>query len=331
MYHYVRDLSNTDYPGIKALTTEDFDGQLDYLERHYNIVDVNEVVRAAVGGGSLAPNMCLLTFDDGFIDHYQNVLPRLSARGLTASFYPSRAPLTENIVLDVHKIQFILASGHPPLVIKQRMCEEVDLFRKEMVLPSNEELYVKYAISNRYAEPDVAFIKGVLQKGLPEKARSCVTSRLFNDLVSDDEAAFARSLYMSIPQMQEMIRAGMVIGGHGSHHRWLGTLSREEQETEINETCGFLEMIYGGPPKDWVMCYPYGDYTGVTLEILRTRGAALGLTNKCALVPNLADPLKLDRLDTIDLPYDGQASPCEWTLRAKLEPLLNNLKAAPTR
>lgn len=317
MYHYVRDLANTDYPDIKGLTTDDFEGQLDYLERHYTIIDINEVARAATSGSNLDPNLCLLTFDDGFIDHYETVFPRLLARGIPASFYPAKAPLTENIVLDVHKIQFILASGHSPLLIKQRMCEQIDLFRKDMPLPSNEELYAKYAISNRYAEADVAFIKGVLQKGLPEQARSCVTSRLFNDLVSDDEAAFAQSLYMSIPQMQEMIRAGMVIGGHGSRHRWLGTLSRQEQETEIDETCSFLETVYERTPTEWVMCYPYGDYTEVTLEILRDRGAALGLTNKCALVSDLTNPLELDRLDTIDLPYDGQVTPCRWTTLVK--------------
>jgi peptidoglycan/xylan/chitin deacetylase (PgdA/CDA1 family) len=323
MYHYVRDLANTDYPQIKGLTTADFDGQLDYLERHYTIIDIKEAIRATLGEGSLPPNGCLLTFDDGFIDHYENVFPRLLARGLKASFYPSVSPLTENIVLDVHKIQFIIASGHSPAAIKERMYAEMDLLRKEMALPSNEELFAKYAIANRYAETDVAFIKGVLQKGLPEQASSFITSRLFNEFVSDDEVSFAQRLYMSIQQMQEMIRAGMVIGGHGVRHKWLGTLSKLEQEAEIDGTCRFLEMIYECPPQDWVMCYPYGDYTVLTLEILRARSAALGLTNKCGLASILTNPLELDRLDTIDLPYDREAAPSSWTVTAQMESVSN--------
>ncbi|HVQ35975.1 MAG TPA: polysaccharide deacetylase family protein, partial [Pyrinomonadaceae bacterium] len=291
MYHYVRDLANSDYPDIKGLKTEDFDGQLDYLQKHYTVLDINEVARAAASGASLEPNGCLLTFDDGFIDHYETVFPRLRARGLTGSFYPSKSPLTRNIVLDVHKIQFIVGSGHAPVQIKERLGEEIDLLRNEMSLPSNAELYATYAIANRYAEAEVAFIKGVLQKGLPEAARARIASRLFSEFVSSDEESFSQSLYMSTPQLREMVRAGMAIGGHGSHHRWLGTLSREEQELEIDETRDFLEGIYEQPVDNWVMCYPYGDYTQTTLEILRSRGAALGLTNKCNLVPNLANPL----------------------------------------
>ena len=77
MYHYVRDLARSRYPGLKALTVDAFDGQLDYITRHYRVCSVRDVVAATRGEHRLPPNACLLTFDDGFLDHFTTVLPRL--------------------------------------------------------------------------------------------------------------------------------------------------------------------------------------------------------------------------------------------------------------
>ena len=66
---------------------EEFDGQLDYITRHYRVCDTRAVLAAARGEGPLPPNACLLTFDDGLLDHFTTVFPRLVERGLPGSFY----------------------------------------------------------------------------------------------------------------------------------------------------------------------------------------------------------------------------------------------------
>lgn len=313
MYHYVRDLPNTDYPEIKGLLTKKFDGQLDYLQKHYSVVDTQEVARAAAGEAKLPANACLLTFDDGFMDHYETVFPRLRERGLTGSFFPPACSALEHRMLDVHKIHFILASGHAPSAVKQAILEELETFRASRELPTGEELEALYAAPNRYDESDVGYIKNVLQKGLPQDVRSEITARLFARFVADSETEFAKKLYMSVPQMQEMIRAGMTFGGHGYRHNWLGTLPREEQREEIEMMLSFLETVYGRVPRDWVMCYPYGSYNEATLEIMKETGAGLGLTTHVGLVSDLRHPLELARLDTNDLPFEGSAPVAEWT------------------
>ena len=37
MYHYVRDLKNSRFPGIKGLELDLFKEQIEYLHKHYNI------------------------------------------------------------------------------------------------------------------------------------------------------------------------------------------------------------------------------------------------------------------------------------------------------
>lgn len=319
MYHYVRDLRD-EYPRIKALLTERFEHQLDYVQEHYTVVDAVAVVEAAAGQRKLPPDACLLSFDDGLADHYETVFPRLVARGLTGAFFPPACSALDHTILDVHKIHFILASVEDAVEVQMVILAELDAAtREKWSLPSNDALLESHAVASRYDEAGVIFIKRLLQTVLPQPLRSSIVDRLFGRFVSADEDAFARRLYMSVDQMREMADAGMTIGGHGYRHNWLGNLGRDEQEREISATFAFLEEVHGRPPRDWVMCYPYGSYNAITLEILRAHGAALGLTTAVDLVRDLSRPLELARLDTNDLPSERGATVSQWTERAQAD------------
>ena len=70
------------------------------------------------------------------------------------------------------------------------------------------------------------------------------------------------------------------------------------------------------------MSYPYGNYTPVTLALLRDAGCVGGLTNRVDLASDLSRSLELPRLDIIDLPYVGEAPPCEWRRQVASRTLL---------
>jgi peptidoglycan/xylan/chitin deacetylase (PgdA/CDA1 family) len=313
MYHYVRDLPRTRYPRIRGLLTEHFEGQLDYISKHYAVCGIREVVSAINGEDKLARNACVLTFDDGFIDHYLTVFPRLEERGMVGSFYPPAMAVEEHKVLDTHKIHFILASvgNHRKLI--EEILGLVKEHRAEYDIPEDQELYRMYATTKRYDEADVAFVKEVLQKGLPAMVRSELIDRLFTRYVTSHEEMFAKELYVDISQLRCMVRHGMEIGGHGYRHVSLEALSRSEQEEEIRRTVEFLGRVYGFEPFEWAMCYPYGSYNRTVTELLAKAGCALGLTTRVGLVPSLIKPLELNRLDTNDIPLSGNADICRWT------------------
>ena len=77
MYHYVFD-PRPDRRGMHPRRLADFDRELDFLAKTYQVGTVAEVLAAARVAG---PPTCALTFDDATRDQYDNAAPRLEARG----------------------------------------------------------------------------------------------------------------------------------------------------------------------------------------------------------------------------------------------------------
>ncbi|MEK9727743.1 MAG: polysaccharide deacetylase family protein, partial [Candidatus Margulisiibacteriota bacterium] len=110
MYHYVRELAQTPYPSINALLTSEFKSQLEFLRKNYNFVTIQDCINAIYHQMVLPPNPCLLTFDDGYVDHLTNVFPLLNQYKIQGSFFPPAKAILEHKLLDVNKIHFLLAS-----------------------------------------------------------------------------------------------------------------------------------------------------------------------------------------------------------------------------
>lgn len=219
MYHYVRDLKHSRYPSIKGLDRDLFVEQVEYLCKHYVPVTMEQVVAASRPDGEPLPEKAvLLTFDDGYADHFTTVFPILKNRGVQGSFFAPIKALTENRVLDVNKIHFILASGKTAGEIIALIRLLLPRYAEEYRLQSFEYYYGKLAGFDRFDTPEVLFIKRLLQVELPLEVRMKITDELFAGIVGMDESAFSRELYMDREQMQCMVDAGMHIGSHGYDH-----------------------------------------------------------------------------------------------------------------
>ena len=112
MFHYIRPITGSQYPNIKGLELASFKNQLDYFQKKFNIIKAEDLIAASKNLMELPDNSCLLTFDDGYKDHYDYVLPELSKRKLQGSFFPPARPILENKLLDVNAIHYILASAN---------------------------------------------------------------------------------------------------------------------------------------------------------------------------------------------------------------------------
>ena len=317
MYHYVRDLKNSRYPEIKGLDLNLFREQVQFLNRHYTFVTVEQVIAAFNKEDKIPSKAVLLTFDAAYADHFTNVFPILEHHKIQGAFYPPVKAVTEHTVLDVNKIHFILASTpqnriNDLLVMIRNLLSQ---YRKEYDLNSYEYYFNKLAIADRFDCKEVIFIKRLLQVELEEELRRKITDSLFLQFVTSDESAFSRELYMSIDQIKCMVDCGMHIGSHGYDHYWLGSLSKEKQQIEIEKSIKFISEV-GGDINNWSICYPYGNYNDDTIALLKENGCKLGLTTEVNIVDfnsKISDAIyKLPRLDTNDLPKNSIANVNQW-------------------
>ncbi len=301
MYHYTRDLKNSRYPKIKGLDLPLFRQQLDYFEQNFNVVSMEQVIEATLYGGNLPDKALLLTFDDGYIDNYTVAMPLLQQHNMKGSFFIPGKTITENVLLDVNKIHFILASADINRLLED-LLEKMDYYRgTEFDYPSNEELWRVYAVDERFDSKDVVFIKRILQTVLPENLRNRISSELFKKYLGLPEDKFARELYMNHDQIRFMKENGMFIGFHGYDHYWLANLSEQRMKQDIDKG---LEVIADYIDMDnWIINYPYGNFSKAVCEYAKSKGAKIGLTTEVGIARlGMDDIMALPRLDCNDFP-----------------------------
>lgn len=90
-YHMVtsRDVTITDSNAYAYnVPPEDFREQLDYLqEQGYTTISMLEYMKARKGKAELPEKPIILTFDDGYMDNYAEMLPILEEHGMKATVY----------------------------------------------------------------------------------------------------------------------------------------------------------------------------------------------------------------------------------------------------
>jgi peptidoglycan/xylan/chitin deacetylase (PgdA/CDA1 family) len=292
---------------------DDFRAQIEYIQKHYNIISAKQLIEVVDNDKEPPPQPALLTFDDGYQDHFDYVFPILDDAGLSGCFFPPAKCVLEREVLDVNKIHYLLASTEYVDRIVDRIFDLMEAWGDAFDLRSREAYREAASGDHRFDPQSVVFVKRMLQRELPNPLRRRILDRLFDTFVDVPEATLAQELYMSLNQLRCLHRHGMYIGSHGYRHEWMDRLDPDMQREEVDRSLMFLEQI-GAPTDRWIMCYPYGAHDQSLRAYLRKRDCAVGLATHLDVADlNRDDPLALPRLDTNDLPKDEAASPNMWT------------------
>lgn len=303
MYHYVRPLKKSLYPEIKGLELDGFEKQIKFFQKNFKILTVDQFFDSINENRTIPDNSILLTFDDGFKDHYLNVFPILKKNNIHGLFFPPGKIIDENFLLDVHKIHFVLASSNNYQNIIHEIFKIIDEHKEEYNLETPESYFEKLAIPSKFDPKEIIFIKRILQKGLPRSARVKFTNFLFEKFVKQDQKTFADNLYLSIEEIHEMIEGGMYFGSHGYEHEWLTDLTSDELENEIAKSkkfCSKLKQSY----KNLIFCYPYGNYNKKVIEKLKDKKFNLGLTTDIGeAILTESNRFVLRRYDTNDFQH----------------------------
>ena len=298
MYHYVRPIKNSNYPEIKGLEITNFKKQIKFFKENFGFQNVNFLFDESPSDSSTP---VILTFDDGLKDHFRYVYSILKDENIQGLFFPPAKPILENIVLDVHKIHFILSLESNKSKIVKDIFEKILLHKKEHDLDDPKNYWKRLAIPNRFDSGEVIFIKRILQRELPISIRSDITHELFEKYVTTNESDFSKELYLSLDEIDEMRENGMFFGSHGYSHQWLSHMSEQNLNEELGKSLEFYDRI--NPNGKKIMCYPYGDYNESVVTKIKKMNFVCGLTSKPGDAElNKGNLFTLNRYDTNDFP-----------------------------
>ena len=301
MYHYVRPISKSRYPKIKGLELKSFQNQLDFFLKEKNLVGTDDVIDAVKKSKELPKDSVWLTFDDGYKDHLDYVVPILEQKGVDAAFFPVSDCYENRSIMDVNKIHYILASVDNDKSLMTHLLSEMEVEGLEK--SDFHNLWNSTDKSSKYDDSEVVmFFKRLMQKNLPFELRQKILNRMFENLLGRSEKEVSEELYMTKDDLISLNNKGFHIGSHTASHMWLNNLTPVEQEKEITKSLDALRSIRK-EVSNWIMCYPFGGYNDTTLSILEKKGCALALTTIVGAADlSCQHKFELKRWDTNDFP-----------------------------
>lgn len=90
-YHRIDEPEHRPYlaPNVLSATPGEFNKQIRFIGRNYNVIPVEQVIAAIERGQRLPPRAVLLTFDDGYRDFMETAWPTLKSMALPAVLFVS--------------------------------------------------------------------------------------------------------------------------------------------------------------------------------------------------------------------------------------------------
>jgi len=290
MFHYVRP-DDPEYPYFNHLHLDTFKKQLDYFDKKYDFLSQDEYYRSI--NNSVYTDGVVLTFDDGFKDHYQYVLPELKKRNLWGLFYISTKVFSSNKLLGVHRIQHLKGKYGSDIILKEALKFVSDhMLDQETIEEFDKEIYK----GKSYGEVERK-LRRLFNYYISYDYRDQILDRLMSNHF--DEQKLHNKLYLNVDEVMELKEFGNIIGSHTVNHKVLSRLSYEEQEYEIKNSLDFLNSKIGVCPP-YSFCYPYGyiaSYNDDTIKILKQNQVdnATIFDNKVQCLP--LNRYELSRLD----------------------------------
>lgn len=309
MYHYVRPI-DPEWPYFRSLNLDNFIRQLDYFRENWGFVGRDEFLDSFSTGKPVSG--VVLTFDDGFQDHYRYVFPYLRDHHLWGIFYPSTRHYQNRQLLDVHRIHLLLGKFGGK-VIYDYLCRNID---DTMLDDANNISFKRQTYQYQQNDDATGEVKRILNYYISYKFRTTVIDQLCLRFFGS-EHPYVDSFYLKEEQIVEMMQHGMLFGNHSHQHRLFSKYSEAEQDADIAVSFKILDEITGGlNPRSF--CYPYGgahSFNADTEKLLKKHGCLFSFNVEPRDITGddlTITPLKLPRYDCNMFEHGKNTMPIEY-------------------
>lgn len=276
MYHFVADTEDDEiFKKQIGIDVSEFKRQIEILLRNYQPLKEDEIRKALKGGYKLPEKSFYLTFDEGFKQHIDNVLPVLSEYNLEGTFFITTAPLAESKLGFVEKQRYCQYSIYPEYIdFLREYCRmlktHADITFEGYMEPEEENIKSKsdYLREHDFYSDQERFYRWLRDEVVPGGVSEDIIGSIFASV--HDEKDYVKRLYMDWQELRNMQKEGMKIGGHSHTHPLFSALDSSALKKEVDINLELLEGNLIEPIKSFA--YPYGVYgTEKIFNILKNR------------------------------------------------------------
>lgn len=266
---------------------DEFERQVVFLKRACSVISLEQLLAFRRNGNRLPPNPVLITFDDGYLDNHDVVLPILVKHGLTAVFFIATSYIEKRRMFWWDRLA---------LTFKRSQKDAVELEYPDRITLSLRD----GATALRTA---LATVKNRHDLDL-DRFLEHVSTAAGVEISSDEERRRADGLLMTWDHVSALHRAGMDVQSHTVTHRVLQTLSPQMLDEELAGSRRVLEAVIGAPVRS--ISYPVGRPIKGAPHIataVRAAGYELGFTN----TGGVNRTSRFDAFDVARIPADAYA------------------------
>jgi peptidoglycan/xylan/chitin deacetylase (PgdA/CDA1 family) len=249
----------TKYPwSIGCVDPEDFDSEISYLRKRYQILSLDELVDALYGLKTLPRNAAVITIDDGYKDIYLNAYPILRKHNVPATVFLVTGNIGTGNLFWWDKFRYVI--WHTGL--KTIELDDANIYQLD---PDNRQRAI-------------SVIEGKLKK-IPDEKRVELIDKIVRQSGVDISPDFGKELILSWEEIKIMSRNGIDFGAHTVNHPILTRLPLEKAEKEILDSKRQIEKELG--KEVTTFCYPNGgpdDFNKEIEEILKNNGFKCAVT-----------------------------------------------------
>jgi peptidoglycan/xylan/chitin deacetylase (PgdA/CDA1 family) len=209
-YHTV---SNEYLPHISPLyrfkNVKEFEQDIDFLLKHFQAIDINDVLLHAKKEKTIAKPSFHLSFDDGLSEIYSVVMPILLKKGVPATVFVNSAFADNKDLFFRYKAALIIDK-----------LNRLSSSQKRDFPDKSEILSIKY--------PD-----------------RCRLDQIASDLALDFNAFLQQKKpYLTVDELKILQQKGFSIGGHSIDHPNYHLLSEEEQVKQTLDSCAYVGKAF---------------------------------------------------------------------------------------
>lgn len=281
-YHrVVADIGKAEKESIygTVISAASFRKHCELLRKSFDVVSLETAMYFLDGERKLSRPLAVITFDDGYLDFYEEAFPILNEFGFPATVFLPTDFIGQKTPLAHDRLYWL---------IKQAVENDVSM----------KNAFTKAGVAKDFAEK-LSSQKDVLKLTdfivfLPNELREKIIFEMEQALGNGFENYPPEYQLLTWEMVREMSRKGISFGGHTAHHVILPLEDFSQMEAEIATSKQNLETQLGD--KVLSFAYPNGEYNPQIKKLVAQAGYKIAVTTEKRINQTGADLLSLGRI-----------------------------------